>query len=131
MGTPDMRFPIQYALTYPAKHPASIESLDFSKISKLTFEIPDSKRFPALNFAYEALNIAGTMPTVMNAANEVAVEHFKQGKITFTDIWKIIEKTMSSHKTLDRPNLDAILNADKEARNTASALIINNNITGF
>ena len=131
LGTPDMRFPIQYALTYPKKFPASTDSLDFTKISNLTFKIPDSELFPSLNFAYEALKIGGTMPTVLNAANEIAVQSFINGKIPFTYIWKIIEKTMTSHKILDRPNLDAIFNADKEARKYASALTNNNNITGF
>ena len=131
LGTPDMRFPIQYALTYPKKYPASTDSLDFTKISNLTFKIPDSERFPSLDFSYEAIKIGGTMPTVMNAANEIAVECFINGKIPFTGIWKIIEKTMTSHKTLDRPNLNAIFNADKEARKYASALTNNNNITGF
>jgi len=122
MGTPDMRFPIQYALTYPQKHPGPLAPLDFSKFSNLSFEVPDIKRYPSLAFAYEALKVGGTLPTVMNAANEIAVEKFKTGEIAFTDIWKIIEKTMSLHNPLDRPQLDAILNADKEARLTALSL---------
>ena len=119
MGTPDMRFPIQYALTYPKKFPGSLAALDFAKFAELSFEIPDRQRFPALDFAYEALRQGGTMPTVMNAANEVAVERFRKAEIPFTGIWKIIENAMSSHNPLDRPQLDAILSADEEARRLA------------
>lgn len=119
MGTPDMRFPIQYALTYPKKFPGSLKSLDFAQFTNLSFELPDKKRFPSLGFAYEALRKGGTMPAVMNAANEVAVQRFRQGEIPFFGIWKIIENVMSSHNPLDRPKLDAILSADKEARQLA------------
>ena len=119
MGTPDMRFPIQYALTYPKKFPGSLKSLNFAEFANLSFELPDRKRFPSLDFAYEALQKGGTMPTVMNAANEVAVQRFRKGEISFTGIWKIIENAMSSHNPLDRPELDAILSADKEARELA------------
>ena len=119
MGMPDMRFPIQYALTYPKKFQGSLKTLDFAKFANLSFEIPDRKRFPSLDFAYEALRQGGTMPTVMNAANEVAVELFRQGEIPFTGIWEIIENAMSSHNPLDRPELGAILSADQEARNVA------------
>lgn len=122
MGTPDMRFPIQYALTYPKKFPGSLKTLDFAEFANLSFELPDKKRFPSLEFAYEALRKGGTMPTVMNAANEVAVKRFRQGEIPFTGIWKIIENAMSSHNPLDRPQLDAILSADNEARKLASEI---------
>ena len=116
MSSPDMRGPIQHALTYPRKCPASQERLDFGKLAALTFELPDRARFPSLDFAHEALRRGGTMPAVMNAANEVAVARFERGEIRFTDIWKIIEKTMSSHVVLDQPPLDAILSADQDAR---------------
>lgn len=119
MGTPDMRFPIQYALTYPKKFPGSLAPLDFAKFSQLSFEIPDRKRFPSIDFAYEALRQGGTMPAVMNAANEVAVNRFRKGEIRFNDIWKIIENAMTSHNSLDRAQLDAILSADEEARRLA------------
>jgi len=122
MGTPDMRFPIQYALTYPEKHPGSLKPLDFTKFNTLSFDVPDKEKFPSISFAYKALKIGGTLPAVMNAANEIAVERFKNGEISFTSIWKIIEKTMSLHNSLDRPPLDAILNADKEARLTAASI---------
>jgi 1-deoxy-D-xylulose-5-phosphate reductoisomerase len=124
MSTPDMRFPIQYALTYPTKHRGLLKPLDFAKLAGLTFERPDRKTFPSLDFAYEALNCGGTLPAVMNAANEIAVERFSKSEIRFTDIWVIIEKVMSSHKKLDRPSLDAILSADKWARTAASSVKI-------
>jgi 1-deoxy-D-xylulose-5-phosphate reductoisomerase len=119
MGMPDMRFPIQYALTYPQKFPSALKTLDFAKFANLSFEQPDTTRFPALGFAYEALRKGGTLPAVMNAANEVAVERFRKGDIPFTGIWEIIENAMSSHNPLDQPKLGAILSADKEARELA------------
>ncbi len=124
MGTPDMRFPIQYALTYPRKLPGALKSLDFARFANLSFEYPDRKRFPSLDFAVEAMRAGGTMPAAMNAANEVAVERFCKREIPFTGIWRIIETVMSSHKVLDHPRLDAILCADKEARKIASELIL-------
>ena len=116
MGVPDMRAPIQYALTYPEKFLTPLERLDFAKFANLSFQIPDKNIFPSLEFAYEAMRVGGTMPVVMNAANEVAVQRFCDGQISFTDIWKIIENAMSSHKSLAHPNLDAILSADKLCR---------------
>ena len=121
MGSPDMRFPIQYALTYPKKFPGSLESLDFAKFAKLTFEIPDRSRFPSLDFSYEALRQGGTLPTVMNAANEIAVERFRKGEIRFTDIWKVIEKSMNAHTSIINPGLDDIFESDNEARISAAS----------
>ncbi len=80
MSVTDMRFPIQYALTYPEKVPGGLEPLDFAKTGTLTFDAPDKKRFPSLDFAYTALNAGGTLPAVMNAANEIAVERFQKTK---------------------------------------------------
>lgn len=122
MSTPDMRFPIQYALTYPHKHPGILKPLDFARLAQLTFEYPDRDIFPSLDFAYEALKKGGTLSVVMNAANEVAVERFRRKEIRFTDIWDIIEKVMSFHKILDHSSLDAILSADKWARKMAESL---------
>ena len=122
MSTPDMRFPIQYALTHPVKRRGLLKPLDFAKLAGLTFEKPDRKVFPSLDFAYEALKRGGTLPAVMNAANEIAVERFRKSEIRFTDIWGIIEKVMSSHARLDRPSLDAILSADKWARTAAASV---------
>ncbi len=119
MSTPDMRFPIQYAITYPEKYSGSMKPLDFSLFSQLDFQLPDRRRFPSLDFAYSALTAGGTMPAVMNAANEVAVERFRRAEIGFTGIWNIIEKVMSMHQVLEQPALDAILSSDKWARDTA------------
>ncbi|MEI8246671.1 MAG: 1-deoxy-D-xylulose-5-phosphate reductoisomerase [Lentisphaerota bacterium] len=119
MSTPDMRFPIQYAITYPEKYSGGMRPLDFSVFSQLNFQMPDRKLFPSLDFAYSALHAGGTMPAVMNAANEVAVARFSRSEIGFTDIWRIIEKVMSMHQVLEQPALDAILSVDKWARDTA------------
>ncbi|OGV34335.1 MAG: 1-deoxy-D-xylulose-5-phosphate reductoisomerase [Lentisphaerae bacterium GWF2_45_14] len=119
MSTPDMRFPIQYALTYPEKLPGGLAPLDFAKLGTFTFEKPDKERFPSLELAYHALYEGGTMPTVFNAANESAVARFKKGEIKFTEICKVIEKTMSAHKSLEELSLDAILSAEQWARETA------------
>jgi 1-deoxy-D-xylulose-5-phosphate reductoisomerase len=104
------------------KHRGLLKPLDFAKLAGLTFEKPDRKVFPSLDFAYEALKSGGTLPAVMNAANEIAVERFRKSEIGFTDIWGIIEKVMSSHARLDRPSLDAILSADKWARTAAASV---------
>lgn len=120
MSSPDMRFPIQYALTYPHKHPGSLEPLDFTKYSQLTFEVPDNTRFPSLEFAHESLHQCGTMPAVMNAANEVAVQAFRDGVIRFTDIWRVIENTMNAHQSCTSPTLEQIIFADEWARINAT-----------
>ncbi len=124
MSSPDMRFPIQYALTYPLKHKGSLPSLDFKEFSKLTFEIPDRQKFPSLDFAYNAIKISGTMPAVMNAANEIAVEHFSKNKIKFTDIWKIVEKTMEAHNAILKPTIEDLFDADNWAKSFAESIII-------
>ena len=120
LSSPDMRFPIQYALTYPTKHAGCLEPLDFTKYSQLTFELPDTSRFPSLGFAREALRQCGTLPSVMNAANEIAVQAFADGHIRFTDIWRVIEKTMDSHSRIATPTLEDILDADNWARINAA-----------
>jgi len=119
MSSPDMRFPIQYALTYPNKHAGCLEPLDFLKYSQLTFELPDTNKFPSLDFAHESLRQCGTMPAVMNAANEVAVTAFSNGEIRFTDIWRVIEKTMNKHGVVQAPSLDEVIAADTWARASA------------
>ncbi len=122
MGVPDMRNPIQAALTYPERRRGSGGILDLAAIGSLHFERPDLERFPSIAFAYLALAAGGTMPAVMNAANEVAFERFRAGKTSFPGIWKTIEKTMNSHTALDHPSLDAILSADSWARDCARSL---------
>ncbi len=122
MSVPDMRFPIQYAFTHPRKLAGGLEPLDFLSLGSLSFAAPDRRLFPSLDFAYEALKEGGTMPAVLNAANETAVERFRSSEISLTDIWRVIERTMSRHKALERPGLDAILKADSWARETAASL---------
>lgn len=122
MSITDMKFPIQYALTYPEKFTGQLQSLNLSEVSNLTFERPDRKRFPSLDFAYWALNDGGTLSTVMNAANEIAVEEFIKEKIKFGDIWQIIEKVMNAHHTIVHPSLDEIIAADLWAKDKAKDL---------
>jgi len=122
MSVPDMRFPIQYAFTHPERVNGGLGRLDLAKAGNLSFEAPDRSRFPALDFAYSAIRSGGAMPAVMNAANEVAVERFRKGEIGFTQIWKVIEKTMSLHIPLENPDLGEILSADAWARERAASV---------
>ena len=116
MGMPDMRLPILYAFTWPERFPTRLSSVDFFKLGSLTFEKPDVSRFPGLALAMEAARIGGTMPTVMNAANEVAVQKFLKESISFPDIPQIVEKAMGSHRVVSAPSLEDILGADQETR---------------
>lgn len=123
MSVPDMRFPIQYALTYPAKRPGGLEPLDFCRYASLSFEQVDRSRFPALDFSYEAMRAAGVMPAVMNAANEVAVERFRKSEIKFTEIWTVISKTMDYFAGREKSDsIEAVIQADFEARQYAAKL---------
>jgi 1-deoxy-D-xylulose-5-phosphate reductoisomerase len=115
----NMCFPIQYAVTWPDRVPNTLPPLDFSKLSKLEFSIPRYDDFPALNLARRAGETGGTLPAVMNAANEVAVAAFLEGEVRFQQIWGIVEDTMNRHTTVARPNLDVILGADQWARTQA------------
>lgn len=119
LGRPDMRLPIQYALTYPERFPNPLKRLDLIKIKKLTFQKPDTKRFPCLKLAYKAARIGGTAPAVLNAANEIAVSLFLKRKIGFMKIPKMIEKVLKRHKPIKKPTLDEILKADAWARKEA------------
>jgi len=116
LGVPDMRFPIQYAFTWPDRVPGGLEHLNLAKIGHLDFEEPDTVRFPALDLARQAIRESGTLPCVMNAANEAAFVRFKNGEIKFTDIVKVIEKTMNQHNIIRNASLDDILEADRAAR---------------
>ena len=111
-----MRIPIQYAFTYPDRLPSSAQYLDFTKLATLKFQAPDIKRFPALELAYKAGRTGGTMPAVLNAANEIAVQYFLGGKIGFTLIPRLVEQVMNRHDTISEPNLEEILSVDKWAR---------------
>jgi 1-deoxy-D-xylulose-5-phosphate reductoisomerase len=116
LSTPDMCLPIQYALTCPDRAPSGRVQTDFTKLNGLTFEEPDVERFPALNLARRAGEIGGTLPAVLNAANEIAVEAFVNHKINFPQITETVQRTMSRHKTISHPTLEQILEADAWAR---------------
>ena len=117
----DMCFPIQYAVTWPDRVPNTLPPLDFSKLSKLEFFTPRYSDFPALNLARRAGEIGGTLPAVMNAANEVAVAAFLDRQVSFPSIWKIVEEMMNRHGSVAHPDLDAILRADQWARTEAAS----------
>ena len=116
----DMCFPIQYAVTWPERVPNSLPPLDFGKLSKLEFVTPRYADFPALTLAREAGEAGGTMPAVLNAANEVAVAAFLEERMKFADIWGLVAAVMKSHANVAHPNLDAILQADQWARAEAA-----------
>ncbi|MBC7796909.1 MAG: 1-deoxy-D-xylulose-5-phosphate reductoisomerase, partial [Pyrinomonadaceae bacterium] len=120
MGATDMRHAIQYALTFPDRKLSELEPLNLSALTSLTFESPDFERFPCLSLAYEALRIGGTLPAAMNAANEIAVDAFLNGKIKLSAIPQIIEAVMNEHQTKSASSLETILEADKTARIAAS-----------
>jgi 1-deoxy-D-xylulose-5-phosphate reductoisomerase len=113
----DMCFPIQYAVTWPDRVPNTLPPLDFSKLSKLEFFTPRYEDFPALNLARRAGETGGTLPAVMNAANEMAVAAFLDRQVRFQQIWHVVEEVMNRHTAVAHPNLDAILEADQWARN--------------
>ncbi|MTI82861.1 MAG: 1-deoxy-D-xylulose-5-phosphate reductoisomerase [Firmicutes bacterium] len=115
LGVPDMRLPIQYALTHPQRVKGSAPRLSWP-IGDLSFEAPDYGRFPCLHLAYEAGRIGGTMPAVLNAANEIAVEQFITGRIGFMSIPSIVAKAMEKHTVIQKPSLDQIFEADRWAR---------------
>jgi 1-deoxy-D-xylulose-5-phosphate reductoisomerase len=122
LSMPNMRYPIQYALTYPDRLANSMEPTNFPRIGQLTFESPDIERFPALRLAREAGTLGGTLPAVMNAANEVAVAQFIAGDLAFARIWEVVEKIMRAHKLVARPKLGDILAADTWARAETASL---------
>ena len=121
MSVTDMCFPIQYALTWPERVPNSLPPVDFAGIGKLDFEKPRIDDFPALSLAREAGNAGGTLPAVMNAANEVAVAQFLKGKLSFTGIWEHVASVMRDHHVIEDPVIDQLIEADEWARNYAIA----------
>ena len=123
LGLPDMKIPIQYALTYPKRFPAFQTSLDLAKIKTLEFREPDFDMFPCLKYAYEAGSVGGTLPAVMNAANEIAVYAFLENKIRFLDIQKIIKNMMNSHNIIKNPTLSDILDVDKQIKEKTKRII--------
>ncbi len=123
LSAPDMRLPIQYALTYPERLAAPWPRLDLARIGALHFEPPDPARFPCLTLAYDALVEGGTMPAVLNAANEVAVNGFLGELISFGRIPEVIERVMARHDNTAYPDLETILAADRWARETAETFL--------
>ena len=122
LSTPDMCLPIQYALTYPDRAPSGRVQTDFAKLGSLTFEEPDPEKFPALNLARRAGETGGTLPAVLNAANEIAVEAFVNHKITFPQITETVQRIMDAHRVILHPTLDQILGADAWGRSNAAAI---------
>ena len=116
LGCTDMRLPIQYALTYPDRVVSHFPRVDFYELGKLTFEKPDMETFRGLKLAFEAGRTGGTMPCIMNGANEVAVEAFLKGQAGFLDIYRLIEKAMAAGQVEYKPDLERLLAADKWAR---------------
>lgn len=123
LSTPDMCLPIQYALTYPDRVASERVQTDFAALGSLTFEAPDEERFPALKLARRAGEQGGTLPAVMNAANEIAVEAFCAGRIAFTRISALVGGVMDAHDLIEHPGLDQILSADIWAREHAESLL--------
>ena len=120
LSTPDMCLPIQYALTYPDRAVSERVQTDFPKVGSLTFEEPDLERFPSLELARRAGEVGGTLPAVLNAANEVAVEAFVKRKINFPQITDTVRRTMDAHRVVSHPTLEQILEADAWARTSAA-----------
>lgn len=114
LGTPDMKLPIQYALFYPERRYMPGDRLDFTKLSSIVIETPDMDTFLGLRYAYEAIGIGGSMPTVFNAANEYAVKQFLDRKIDFLDIYDIIRASMDHHNLIENPDIDEILATEQE-----------------
>ncbi|MDH6562512.1 1-deoxy-D-xylulose-5-phosphate reductoisomerase [Bacillus safensis] len=124
LGTPDMRVPIQYALTYPDRAPLQeAKSLNLWEIGQLNFQKADFDRYRCLHFAYESGKIGGTMPAVLNAANEMAVDAFLKGKVTFLQIEELIEKALIRHHVISTPSLQDIHEVDKDTRDFVQSIL--------
>ena len=123
LGTPDMRLPIMYALTYPVRLPSSFERIDWNTLKELTFEKPDLDLFPNLRHAYTALAEGGNIPCVVNAANEICVAAFLEERIEFTDMPKLIERAMEKATYILKPTLDDYLETDREIREMVKSWI--------
>ena len=116
LSVTDMCFPIQYALTWPERVPNSLPPVDFADLGKLDFEEPRTEDFPALDLARAAGNAGGTLPAVMNAANEIAVAQFLKGQLRFPGIWKHVESVMTNHNVIESPAIEELIEADQWAR---------------
>jgi 1-deoxy-D-xylulose-5-phosphate reductoisomerase len=130
LGVTDMRHAIQYALTYPARFPAELPPLDLTSLSKLEFFAPDTERFPCVRLAYQALRAGGTLPAVLNAANEVAVAAFLDEQIKFGDIPRLIEAACTAHQTQPAESLEIVLSADQWARTWVTQQISKQQVAG-
>ncbi|HEX8949823.1 MAG TPA: 1-deoxy-D-xylulose-5-phosphate reductoisomerase [Dissulfurispiraceae bacterium] len=125
LSTPDMKGPISYALSYPERLPGVLEPVAWERLSGLTFRDPDHATFPCLSFAYSAIEEGGTLPAVLNASNEIAVKAFLDGDVGFNHIPVIIRKALDSHKPRPADALDAVLEADRQAREETRKIIKN------
>ena len=124
MSMPDMRFPIMYALSHPQRlFNPQLPRLDWDNVDKLTFAVPDKKRFPCLELAINAGKLGGTYPAVLCGADEIAVDAFLAGKIKFTDIYKLVEKVLSQHKNTAHPALEEIVAAADWAKKVTKDLV--------
>jgi 1-deoxy-D-xylulose-5-phosphate reductoisomerase len=123
LSQPDMRLPIQFALSYPERIDLNTRRIDFAQLAQLTFEKPDLERFPCLGLAYRALEEGGNATCIMNGANEVAVAAFLDGRIRFVDIPEIISETMARCTRVTSPDLEAIYSTDFEAKRIATDYI--------
>ena len=122
LGMPDMKAPIAYALSYPERVSSGVKPLDLTELTGLTFYKPDLERFPCLGLAYRALGEGESMPAVMNAANEIAVEAFLEGRISFLQIARVIEQTMDSHQAHRLASIEEVLAADQWGRKSARTI---------
>ena len=123
LGVPDMRAPIAYALSYPERVKTNVEKLDLMKVGQLTFEAPDRGKFPCIGLAFEVLKTGRSAPVVLNAANEIAVAAFLEGKISFVAIPRVVDAAMQHHTIKSCTTLDDILEVDRRARETTAAVI--------
>jgi 1-deoxy-D-xylulose-5-phosphate reductoisomerase len=123
MGIADMRIPISYALSFPHRLPLRLPSLDFSQIGGLTFFPPDAERFPCLQLAYRSIEIGETMPAILNAANEIAVNAFLEGSLRFTDVPVLLQRVMEDHQVKSVHTIEDILRADQWARERSKAIL--------
>jgi len=119
----DMRMPIQYALTYPERSEAPVPKMDWSKARQWEFEPPDHAKFPLLRLAYQSLEAGGAATCTLNAADEIAVEAFLEGRIGFPSIYEIVSETLAKARARDPRSIDEILEIDRESRETARALV--------
>jgi len=120
MGIPDMRLPIQYALTYPDRFPSNVEALDLTQVGGLSFRQPDMERFPCLGIGFQVAREGGTLGAVFNAANEVAVEAFLRKRLAFSDIQRVIRTTIDKHKNAPADSIETVMEADRWARMEAA-----------